>query len=234
MTRVFSISALTPGPGAICCPGKGQAILTGPVTSSTLSSHSECWLTSQEGCFHLCSSQGCARLTGVALRTGSSYVCRTMGDASQATLCRVVHVTPSSSSCPSASSGAPSRALAPGGPLERSPHSVVSEPAHPRLELSLLQCSRRFQLTLHPGATAPPAQEPCLILTSPCILTSADWQAHTLGSHLSEPLCSLCVMWNEAPHPPQPELTAPIAIEGQAKVETNVLKTYAESQLLSP
>ena len=61
-TRVFSISALTPGPGAICCPGKGQAILTGPVTSSTLSSRSECWLTSQEGCFHLCSSQGCAGL----------------------------------------------------------------------------------------------------------------------------------------------------------------------------
>lgn len=134
VTCVFSISALTPDPGAIRCPRKGQAILTGPVTSSTVSSRSECRLTSQEGCFHLCSSQGCTGLTGMALGTGLSRVPRTMGDASRASMCRVVHLTPSLSSSPLASLGVPSRALATGGPLERSPHSVVSEPAHAGLD----------------------------------------------------------------------------------------------------
>lgn len=202
VTCVFSISALTPGPGAIRCPRKGQAILTGPVTSSTVSRHSECGLMSQEGCFHLCSSQDCTGLTGMARGTGFSCVPRTMGGTSRASMCRVVHLTLSSSSSPLASLGVPSRALAPGGPLERSPHSVVLEPAHPGLELSLLQSSRRFQLTLHPGANTPPAQEPCLILTSPCDLTSADCRAHTPGSHplLSGDPSVPCVMWDEAPH----------------------------------
>ena len=177
--------------------------------------------------------EGCAGLTGVALGTGSSRVRRTMGDASQASLCQVVHMTLSSSSSPSASSGAPSRALAPGGPVEHNPHSGFGA-SPPRLrtqpppvfkEVPADSASWSHRLSC-PGATL----DPDLTLRS-----HLGWLAspHPWKSPSPEPLCSLRVMWNEAPHPSQPELIAPIAIKGQAKVETNILKTYAESQLLS-